>query len=128
MRSNTVTVPKRKKRSRVSRADSSDDDNGLLEARTSRLSADRRRLRTSIPQAVARVDDGPSLKVVPPPSQPDMVAIPLLPKKQRRYKNSVSLLHGARLRDTTYFTSRTKLSSAGCKKADPKNTWMNSSI
>lgn len=95
------TVPKRKKRTRVSRADSSDEDSGWLEARTSRLSADRRRLRTSVPHPVARVDDGPGHNSIssfgPPPAQPDMVSATMLPKKQRRYKNSVSWLRGARL-------------------------------
>ena len=87
---------KPKKRSRTARADSSDDDNGYLEARTSTLSADRQRNITTIPTGVARVAmERPRMPYVPAPPIDDLletVPLPQPSQKQRRYKNSVSYL------------------------------------
>ena len=83
---------KPKKRSRTTRADSSDDENGYLEARTSTLSADRQRNITTVPIGVARVMDRSRTTYIPAQpieDRPETVPLPQPSRKQRRYKNSV---------------------------------------
>ena len=86
-------VPGLKKQPKAARADDDDGENGLLEARTSALSTDRKRKKTTIPDGVARVATEHSrsyLSSLPVEERPDVVSPALAPKKPRRYKNSVS--------------------------------------
>ena len=90
----SLLVPGLNKRRKAARADSSDEDSGWLQARTSTLTKDRKRQKTSIPDGVARVQAESSQQsyagVIPHEPRPEVVSAPALPIKHRRYKTSVS--------------------------------------